>query len=317
MQDRSSTGRSRPWHRRKKESQDLAASYRRLGEDKAFYVEQCATWLKFNACPNGHERKLVKANFCRARLCPMCSWRRSLVVYYQLQTIYHEAVKTVPLRFLFLTLTVRSVDSKQLSKQIDHLFQSWHRFSRRKAFSSVVRGWFRAMEITYNYEKQSYHPHFHVLLAVKPSFFSKGKYITQAKWVSLWKEALRAEYNPIVDVRIVKSRKPGDPMDRAVAEIGKYAVKADHYLIPGNSHATDQAVNTLDAALKHRRLIAFGGLFKKIHRKLRLQETEEADLIRFKEPKECSCSVCQSILLEEIYRWNIGFKGYIRDNDTT
>ena len=39
------------------------------------------------------------------------------------------------------------------------------------------------------------HPHYHALLLVKPSYFTKN-YIKQSEWVEMWQKALRADYAP-------------------------------------------------------------------------------------------------------------------------
>jgi hypothetical protein len=51
---------------------ELLSLYRRADR-----VSQCGSYLDFGVLPDG-TKKLVKANFCRDRLCPMCNWRRSL-----------------------------------------------------------------------------------------------------------------------------------------------------------------------------------------------------------------------------------------------
>ena len=58
----------------------LARSYERIGyEDKAQRVSECGTLLEFRKplADESEDWKLHYANFCRDRLCPMCSWRRT------------------------------------------------------------------------------------------------------------------------------------------------------------------------------------------------------------------------------------------------
>ena len=50
--------------------------------NRAEKVENCATWLTYGKTTKA-EFKLFYANFCRDRLCPMCSWRRSLKIFSQ------------------------------------------------------------------------------------------------------------------------------------------------------------------------------------------------------------------------------------------
>lgn len=287
------------WRDRKRSSQLLAESFERLGDPKADRVRYCAEWLTFSVCP-GHEKRLVHANLCKARLCPICSWHRSRKLFHHLKAVLHRVAERRPVRFLFLTLTARNVPPYELSAQIDRLFQAWHRFSRRKWFQTIAIGWFRALEVTYNLQQGTYHPHFHVLLAVIPSYFSK-RYVRQVQWVQYWQDALRVDYTPIVDIRTVRERTKGQALEGVAAEAGKYAVKSADYLIPWSTEETDRIVRTLDQALKGRRLVTYGGELREIYREIR-------EINRSYE--ECKCSVCQSDMFQEIYRWNAGLKGY-------
>src|SRR5699024_5255963 len=86
------------------------------------------------------------------------------------------------------------------------------------------------------------HPHFHVLLLVKPSYFAKN-YIKQQEWTDLWRDVLRVDYQPVVDVRAIKNKsrkKNFDPdlsVKNAIAETLKYAVKPDDLVGDGSKDA--------------------------------------------------------------------------------
>ena len=134
-------------------SEKLAEIYERIGESrKSALVADCGTWLEF-----AHENiageisetgKLHRANFCRDRLCPLCSWRRSYKIFAQVSQIMdviHDQYK-----FLFLTLTVPNCAPETLSETISAMFLGWSRLIRQKPFKSAVRGFFRALEITRN-----------------------------------------------------------------------------------------------------------------------------------------------------------------------
>ena len=47
----------------------------------------------------------------------------------------------------------------------------------------------------------------HVVLVVKPSYFTSRYYLSQARWTELWKRATGIDYTPIVDVRYFIKRK--------------------------------------------------------------------------------------------------------------
>jgi len=61
--------------------------------------------------------------------------------------------------------------------------KAFHKLTRRKSFEGAIKGYFRSLEIIYNHGENTYHPHFHLILAVAPSYFKDGKqYISQKRW---------------------------------------------------------------------------------------------------------------------------------------
>ncbi len=137
--------------------------------------------------------------------------------------------------------------------------------------------------MTYNEDENTYHPHFHLILAVNKSYFSDTKsYLSQEDWTNLWKESLKVDYTPVVDVRRIKAS-DDDTYGKAIAETAKYTVKTNDYLIKDeegkiNEALTDEVVDTLDTALHRKRLVSFGFVFKEVHKKLNLDDTEDGDL---------------------------------------
>lgn len=258
LEDVSSAGRKRPWRTHRLNSILLSQSYRRLGQNKkAERCEDCGSLLRFVGCEQHGHLQLTGANFCKVRLCSMCGWRKSLVTAFQVRRVCHEANERENLSWLFLTLTVRNCQADELSGTLDKMFDGWKRFVKRKAFDSAVVGWFRGLEVTRNNDARSiwhrtYHPHFHVLVCVRPSYF-KGKskgYLTQKDWQALWQSAMRLDYDPVIDVRPVKPKSEMSEigelagiadleqakvrlkaLESAVAETAKYATKSNDYLI--------------------------------------------------------------------------------------
>ena len=88
-----------------------------------------------------------------------------------------------------------------------------------------IKGFFRALEVTYNGDRDDYHPHFHILLAVPSNYFTKN-YITQNRWLELWRESTRYPEITQVDIRVIKPNKKREnstSIESAAAEVGKYA----------------------------------------------------------------------------------------------
>lgn len=310
MQDLTTTGRKKDWAGKKQQATKLAESYLRLGwEVKAQRVSQCGEYLLFAECPNDGHKKLVAANLCRDRLCPICSWRRSDLIFKQLLKILGE-VPQEEYGFLLLTLTVKNVSSEELAPTLDKLAGAWNKLSQRKEFKQV-KGWFRALEVTRNKRHGNYHPHFHVLMVMPKSYFEGKGYITQKCWAEAWRTALEVDYTPIVDVRKVYE-KEGKGLAGVAAEVGKYTVKSTDIIQP-ETEVTDEIVKVLSPALAGRRLVAYGGLLRQIRKNLKCEDVETADLVSLEgEDKSKNCPHCLAELEQVLYTWHVGYRNYVR-----
>lgn len=331
---------SNDWDYRKTKNLELYKVYKRLKiENKAFRIKNCGTYLEFKRFKNNNDFKLHTANFCKQRLCPMCSWRRSLKIFGQVSRIMEEAKKEKEYRFIFLTLTQRNVTGLQLSDELDKMFKGWKKLTERKSFKKAFIGWFRALEITHDVDEiiskkmfnkkekyyisrglsvgdrnpnyDTYHPHFHVILMVHKSYFKKADlYITNDQMIEMWKESMGLDYSPNIDIRAFKTE--GKDLSKSIAETAKYTVKDDDVLISDNQELTDISVVILDHALCGRRLVAFGGKLKEFHKKLNLDDFENGDLVNT-DSEEIENSELDFVI--ETYFWHIGYKQYVRYKD--
>lgn len=321
MIDVNSNGKIIDWKDKKLRTLDLSESYGRLGESfykKAIRVQECGTYLEYRRF-HDQSMKLNQANFCKVRLCPMCSWRRSLKIYGQVSKIMDHVTLDKDMEFLFLTLSTRNVDGSDLNSSINQLFKGFKKMTKRLIFKKSILGHFRALEVTHNLNKYSdwydtYHPHIHAILVVNKNYFKKSDlYINQNEWVELWQDVLGINYRPIVHIKKSKDIK-GQGMQKTIAEVAKYTTKSDDYIVhdPQTNEIleemTDQAVFILDKALARRRLTAFGGILKEIHQQLNLDHQEDGDLINT--DNEDLRDDLDYII--EKYSWNIGYKQYIK-----
>lgn len=311
LKDVNASGKDNNWKERKKSTLDLADSYKRIGSNKYYRVLDCSTFLEFRLAVD-NSLKLSNANFCKVRLCPMCSWRRSLKIFGQVSRVMDHVEENYNYKYIFLTLTVKNCYGEDLRDTLDLMTKAFNTMTRRKAFKQAVNGYFRSLEITYNKENGTYHPHFHMILAVNDSYFKDTRiYLTQNDWTELWKSCLKVDYTPIVDVRRIKENKEKD-FGKVVAETAKYTVKPEDFLIrdeKGNikENLTDEVVKTLDEALHRKRLTAFGFIFKEVHKELNLDDTEDGDLTNT--DNDDLREDLTNIILR--YQWNIGVKNYI------
>jgi plasmid rolling circle replication initiator protein Rep len=276
--DETKSGASRDWRRRKKESEVYAQHIRQLEQEKiikskkAANTADCGNYLIFKKTDNKQQR-LIKAFFCKSRLCPMCNWRRSLKCSFQAMNVINEFKATNPTaKFIFVTLTMKNAtDGIQLNHDLSLMTAAWHRMIGRKKYNDVILGFLRSTEITVNKQDGSYNQHMHVLLAVKSGYYSgHGRYITHTQWANDWGRALKiTDYVPRVHVQAVKQ------IESAVLETAKYSVKSTDYLSNQRSDEENRVViGDLENAFRGKRFIGWGKEFKAIHRRLNLVDLE-------------------------------------------
>lgn len=292
--------RERPWAAFKLMNGYVALAYDEIHERKAARLRECASWLQFKKGAD-NMMKLHRANFCRVRLCPVCAWRRSLKTYAQVRACVNYIGSEY--RYIFLTLTIKNCGGSELSDEITHIGEGFHRLMQYKEVAKVCQGFYKGLEITHNLEDNTFHPHIHAVLAVRKSYFTSRDYIKQARWCELWARACKLDYVPVVDVRKIKGS-----MDKAVAEVAKYAVKPSEIVCFDDWELSVETVRVLDKALENRRLTGFGGIFKDAHKALHLDDNEDGDLTHT-EAEAMHDSDEENIIA---YTWHTGYSQYIR-----
>jgi hypothetical protein len=170
-------------------------------------------------------------------------------------------------KWVLLTLTVRNCPITDLRSTLQHMNAAWNRMRLRKEFASNVQGWIRTTEVTRGRDNSA-HPHFHVLMLMRPSYFTCN-YVKQERWAELWQECARLDYTPVVDIRTVKAR-GGDsgesPLRRAVMETLKYSVK------PADLILSRDWLLEMTSQVYKLKFVASGGVLRGV-----LRENEESD----------------------------------------
>lgn len=240
--------------------------------DKSFErIKECNTFLFMVADKTMEKTKLHRSNNCDNRFCPICAWKKSrknaLKISVLMQYLREEENKD----FVFLTLTAPNVKAEELDDEIKHYNKSFQRLMQRKEVKSAVKGYVRKLEVTYNKERDDYHPHFHVILAVNKSYFTdKNYYISRDRWLELWQKSTKNNLITQVDVRKVKAT----DNKKEVSEIAKYSAKDSDYL------EDEKVFDTFYKSLSGKRLIVYSGLFKdasKLYENKELEKYKELD----------------------------------------
>jgi len=233
------------------------------GEDLYFH-------LKEHIQTKERKLKLAEMYTCKDRFCPFCNWRRQMKyskLIYEHITKLQEKKK---LRYIFLTLTVKNCHIDDLRATIQHMNKSFQRMHQTVKWKNSILGFLRVLEYTVQKDNSDMiHPHFHCLLAVEPGYFVStiGKYLSKNDFATMWQKALRVDYTPVVDIRIVKpnAKKDKNADASVVAEMCKYPLK-------DTDIAKIKDFEKLVLQLKNIRNINAGGIFKTI-----LKGTEKID----------------------------------------
>lgn len=316
--------------RKREKAELLSQSFYRIGYDKrAQATLDCGTQLSFHhdhdafGSPDPHG-KLYRANFCRDKLCPMCNWRRSVKTFYQVSQVLD--VIQDKYKFLFLTLTVVNPVGAELRNTIDRMSKGWNNFTGWPFFKKAVRGYVRTLEVTYNAKEDTYHPHYHVLLAVPKCYFKSGTYVDHDIWLNAWRDCYGDQEIQFVNIQRIKEKwdsrdaeqnfKEQDVISQkesaseaarygafvgAVLEVTKYALKDADYIFE-SWRKTDTVVSVLSSELKNVRMISFGGIFQEVRRQLGCDDPESGDLVHV-EGKQLN-SITKSLIM--VYEWQIG-----------
>lgn len=261
----------------------LVDLYTPFDQRKAERCEKCSkivVWSHQKHIETGEERlKIKKKTSCHVRFCACCCWDRQR----KLSKIAHEVLilllDEMKLRYLFVTFTIKNPEIKDLRQSIDDMQNGFKRMVKMQKWKNSILGYCRVLEITKPKkatQKGKIHPHFHVLLAVKPSYFSGGAglYLNTKDYASMWQKALRVDYMTVCDVRIVHPRgaKKGEvtevesassnAMVAAVAEMIKYPMKDTDL-----KKFTVDDFKIIDEQMKKVRAINFGGVLKAMKKK--------------------------------------------------
>lgn len=249
-----------------------------LSEIGKHRMETCGDWLHMLETEDRSERKLERGFFCGLRFCPACAWRYSLA-WGRVLCAVDRALCDQGLVPLMATLTVRNVSADQLHDTLLHMADAWHKLIRRKEYKQVWCNYARKTEVTYNQQRNDYHPHYHVMIWVDKSYFGgKGGYISQEKLLQDWRDATGMPEITQVDLRRCRDAKQ---QGAAVAEVAKYVAKSSDYL------TSQAAFEGFWLGLHGIRIITLGGAAKRAVsdcRAGRLKEydpTAQADLDKY------------------------------------
>ena len=294
----------KPWDKHRHESTKVQKLYGK--GDFTRYKErigECSRRLQFALIPDGEGGvafHLEAAKFCRVRFCPICQWRRVLMwrgrFYRGLPRYLGDYSGR---RAIFLTLTVRNCAITELRETVDLMNVAFSRMTRRKWWPGT--GWVKSLEVTRGADGSA-HPHFHILMFVKSSYFGRD-YIKQAEWRQHWAACMRINYLPSVHIKTVKGKAEiEDPLENlrfGIMETLKYGVKPDDLITDG------PWLCELTSQLHKTRAVSVGGELREY-----IREQEPEDLIHDEEEESELAAAPEDPRL--IFEWHQLAKRYAK-----
>jgi plasmid rolling circle replication initiator protein Rep len=222
------------WAEKKSHAGVMAQRLFAIGKTaRCFRMKDCADTIISDFCERCEARFIVHTKFCRDRLCPVCSWRRSQQLIKHIGEIIAANEKEKHSRYIFLTLTVRNVPWDELAEQVRAIIAGWRRMDKRIRRAGSITGWFRTFEVTRSHEngESDAHPHFHVLMQAPPEYFGADKadknsglhYHKKDELIEQWRDCLREKYSPSISINAIKDTE--HDIGHAVAEAAKYIAK--------------------------------------------------------------------------------------------
>lgn len=164
----------------------------------------------------------LAASCCHDRFCLPCANSRSRLIAANVLPYVQ------PGKCRFVTLTLRHTD-QPLNKQIDRLYASFKRLRKDPLWSQTQEGGVAFLEIKRSKDKQSWHPHFHVL--------TQGSFIDVRALSALWKRITGDSF--VVDVRFVRGA------SQVLSYVTKYASKPFDPSLFDYQSVLVQAINAL------------------------------------------------------------------------
>lgn len=240
--------------------------------DRGLSMRECGTYIVLD-----ESSKIVGANFCRQRLCPLCQKRKSLKTFSDFKRIM-EALTDY--RFVHLVLTVPNCSADELPFVLDHMQIASTALFNHSYCKAAFKGVARFTEVTYNPYRNDYHPHFHCLIAVNKSYATSRDYIKRERLRSLWTYYYnkassgnlfkrRADDGVIAFVAAMMAHKKPEEQyqiyisfadEGALPEIAKYCVKPLAFDIDLNKLAP--VLEALFIGLHNRRMVQLYGVIR-------------------------------------------------------
>lgn len=228
--------------------------------------KECGSLIGLN-----NDNKIVRANFCKSRLCPVCCWKKSIKTFIDVKRIITELGENH--KYIMLTLTQKNCRPEELDKEIDKINYAFKRLRQKAKFKRAYKGHIRTLEITYNSEQGTFHPHTHIILDTCEGYFERNSdiYITHNEMMKMWSDLINQEHCNL-DIRAIHGTSIRE-LEKAIAEVAKYTLKLSDIAYKEET----EAMSTIFTFLTGRRCFTYGGTIKSTAKKLKINLEDEPE----------------------------------------
>ena len=241
----------------------------RLFNSQMDHIASCGSFLWFKVSEDDNTvGKLSNGSFCRQRICPLCQRRRSLKIYSNILQMLDEVKEKYS--YIHLTLTIPNCYTNEMPSSITSLNNYSKALFNHEKIKPVFKGVIRSLEVTYNKNNSTMHPHLHCLVLVNKSYFTSRNYLKHEEIKSIWSD-ITCVRNPQISIRKCTD------LESALREVVKYSAKpidlSDEYT---DIEALKYYMNVA-YSLKNRRLLQTFGICSELSRKynISLDDDEE------------------------------------------
>ena len=302
------------WEEKKAMTSGISRKMEKAGyKERGKRMAQCSNILIYDKCPDCGKWQIKRANLCRDRMCPVCSWRLALQRFGEMRRLMTAIQSGYPeiTEWSLVTLTVRNCTPENLNATMEKMSTAWNLTINQRQMKQVVFGWARSTEITYNEKTHTLHPHYHIIV---------GWYKEESrKMVDFWLSAC-TKYGMIVDIKAqdatsitthtnekgAEERAEADTelsenLLKSILETFKYSVKSKDL-----DEMPLREFRTVVAGVSGKRLVSYGGKIREYAKLCRLNMETVED-----ETNIDMCKNCGGIDMEKIiYRWSYGKNAY-------
>lgn len=241
-----------------------------LTQKRVKAIQECGTFLQYITDKKVENRKLFNANFCKNRYCPICAKNKSLKDARDVK-ILTEYLRDLGFEFLFATLTAPNCQQSELKEEITKYNKALSKMLKDEKYN-FIQGYIRKLEITFNDDKSSksyrtFHPHFHILICVRKSYFKKA-YVSKQVWLADWRKAMKDSSITQIDIKKVSLGRKNN-IDKSILELTKYITK--HF----DFYSDIDVFENFYKGSKGKQMFAFSGIFRDAKRKLKNKELEK------------------------------------------